>query len=213
MYQNIISRRDEEKRRKVIYINRKLKGYQFIINIYTPIKMSEGAIQQAIKKGNYIENECWINSLTDFYSDTIMNEKTRNRLTRDKIVELIGRENFSETGATIKEMEAVFKKFNIQVRIFNIVNEVIYIFEPEKGNHHIKAFYAMVNNNHIYTLNYDLSKIQQKQLITKLPTIKAHTDYYINEREEPPQYKMIKCMMIYPRRCRRAHSRHLTMQP
>ena len=64
----------------------------------------------------------------------------------------------------------------------------------KKRNHHIKTFYAMVKNNHIYTLNYDLCKIQQKQLITKLPTIKAHTDYYINEREEPPQYKMIKCI-------------------
>ena len=100
--------------------------------IHTPIKTSEGTIQKAIKKSNYIENECWINSLTDFYSDTIRNEKTRNRLTRDKIIELIGRKNFSETGATIKEMEAVFKKFNIQVRIFNFVNEVINTYEPEK---------------------------------------------------------------------------------
>ena len=162
--------------------------------LHTPIKMSEGTIQKAIKKGNYIENECWINSLTDFYSDTIMNERTRNRLTRENIIEIIGRENFSETGATITEMEAVFKKFSIQVRIFNFVNEVIYKYEPEKRNHHIKTFYTMGKNNHIYTLNHDLSKIQQKQLITKLPTIKAHTDYYINEREEPPQYKMIKCI-------------------
>ena len=52
----------------------------------------------------------------------------------------------------------------------------------------------MVKNNRINTLNYDLSKIQQKQLITKLPTIKSHTDYYINEREEPPQFKMIECI-------------------
>ena len=121
-------------------------------------------------------------------------KKTRNRLTRDKIIEITGRENFSEAGATIKDMEAVFKQFNIQLRIFNFVNEVIYKHEPEKRNHHIRAFYAMVKNNRIYTFNYDLSKIQQKQLITKLPTIKAHTDQYINEREEPPQYKMIKCM-------------------
>ena len=162
--------------------------------IHTPIKMSEGTIKKAIKKCNYIENECCINSLPDFYSDTIMNEKTRNRLTRYKIIEIIGRKNFSETDATIKEMEAVFKKLNIQVRIFNFVNEAIYKYGPEKRNHHIKTFYAMVKNNHIYTLNHDLNKIQQKQLITKLPTIKAHTDSYINVREEPPQYKITKCI-------------------
>ena len=45
-----------------------------------------------------------------------MNERTRNRLTRDKIIEIIGRTDFMEVGATIQEMEAVFKQFNIQVR-------------------------------------------------------------------------------------------------
>ena len=63
-----------------------------------------------------------------------MNEKTRNRLTKDKIIEIIGRENFSETGATIKEMEAVFKQFNFQVRIVKLVNEVIYLYEPPYNN-------------------------------------------------------------------------------
>ena len=169
--------------------------------IHTPLKMSEDTIQKAIKQGNYIKNECWINSLTDFYSDTIMNERTRNRLTRDKIIEIIGRDYFKEVGATIQEMEATiqemeaaFKQFKIQVRIFNFVNELIYNYDPEKRNHHIKTFFARVKNNHIYPLNHDLSKIQQKQLVSKLPTIKAHTDYYIYEREEPPQYKMIKCI-------------------
>ena len=162
--------------------------------IYTHLKMNEDTIRKAIKQGNYIKNECWINSLTDFYSDTIMNERTRNRLTRDKIIEIIGRNNFKEVGATIQEMEAVFKQCNIQVRIFKFVNELIYKYNPKIRNRHIKTFYAMVKNNHICTLNHDLSKIQQKQVISKLPTIKAHTDYYINEREEPPQYKMIKCI-------------------
>ena len=43
--------------------------------IHTPLRMSEDTIQKAISKGTYIENECWINALTDFYSDTIMNGK------------------------------------------------------------------------------------------------------------------------------------------
>lgn len=156
--------------------------------------MGEETIQEAIKKENYIENECWINTLTDFYADTIMNERTRNRLTRDKIIEIIGRNNFHDTGATIQEMEAIFKKFNVQVRIFNFVNELIYKYEPEKRNHHIKTFYAMVKNNHIYTLNHDLNSIQQKSVDKGIPKVKASTDYYINEREEPQQFKMIKQM-------------------
>ena len=51
--------------------------------IHTPMKMEATTINKAIEKGNYIENMCWVNALSDFYSDTIMNEKTRQRLTVD----------------------------------------------------------------------------------------------------------------------------------
>ena len=47
-----------------------------------------------------------------------MNERTRNRLTRNKIIEAIGRDDFKDVGATIQEMKAVFKQFNIQERFF-----------------------------------------------------------------------------------------------
>ena len=88
--------------------------------VHTPIRMSEDTLQNAIKKGNYFENECWINAMTDFYSDTLMNSKTRNRLTREKNIEILGRDNFHETGASIQEMEAVFKKsiFKSEYSIF-----------------------------------------------------------------------------------------------
>ena len=159
---------------------------------HTPLRMNEDTIHKAINKGNYIENECWINALTDFYSDTIMNERTRNRLTRERVIEIIGRDNFSETGATIQEMEAVFKQFKIPCRIYDCCNKLIYKCDPDINSRHIKPFYAMVKNSHIYAMNHDLKSIQQKQLITKIPTVKASTDYYINEREEPPLYRMIK---------------------
>ena len=51
----------------------------------------------------------------------------------------------------------------------------------------------MIKNNHIYVLNHDLKKsIQQKQIKTKIPVVRASSDYYIKEVEEPPQYKMIR---------------------
>ena len=89
-------------------------------------------------------------------------------------------------------MEAVFKQFKIPCRIYDCYNKLIYKCDPDINSRHIKPFYAMVKNSHIYAMNHDLKSIQQKQLITKIPTVKASTDYYINEREEPPLYKMIK---------------------
>ena len=49
----------------------------------------------------------------------------------------------------------------------------------------------MVKNNHIYALNYDIKSVQQNQKSTSL-VVKATTDYYLNEKEAPPKYRMIK---------------------
>ena len=49
----------------------------------------------------------------------------------------------------------------------------------------------MVKNNHIYALNYDIKSVQQNQSSTSL-VVKATTDYYLNEKEAPPKYRMIK---------------------
>ena len=87
--------------------------------IHTLLRVSEDTTPKAVSKGNDIENECWISALTDFYSHTIMNERNRNRLTKEKEIEIMGRDNFREAGATIQEMEAVCKQFEISCRIYN----------------------------------------------------------------------------------------------
>ena len=49
----------------------------------------------------------------------------------------------------------------------------------------------MVKNNHIYTFNNDLKSIQQKQNEIFNPVVKASTDYYLNEIDKPPKFRMI----------------------
>ena len=49
----------------------------------------------------------------------------------------------------------------------------------------------MVQNNHIYVLHYDLKSVQQNQSSTSF-VVRASTDYYLNENEAPPKYRMIK---------------------
>ena len=158
--------------------------------INTPLAIDADTIKKGIEKGHYIDNVCWRNALMDFYGNTLMGEKRRNRLTIAKISEIIGRDDFTEKGASIKEMEKVFIEFNIQVRIYNYFNKLIYKYDPPNRDHHIKTFYAMVKNKHIYSLNHDIKTLQQKQSYDK-PIVKASTDYYINEKEHPPTYQMI----------------------
>jgi hypothetical protein len=56
-------------------------------------------------------------------------------------------------GASVQEMEKYFLEFSIQVRICNYLNASVYKYDPPKRNHHIKTFYALVKNDHIYVLN------------------------------------------------------------
>ena len=151
--------------------------------VNTPVNMIASNLKEAIHREDYIKNECWINALLDFYGNSLMNEKRKNRLTREKVLEIIGRNDIKEKGITINEMEPVFKEFRITVRIFDYFNRLIYSYNPEIRDHHIKTFYAMVKNNHIYTFNNDLKSIQQKQNEIFNPVVKASTDYYLNEIE------------------------------
>ena len=118
-------------------------------------------------------------------------KRPRNRLKVERISEIIGRSNFTEKGASINEMDKVFREFGIQARIYVVFNVLIYKYDPPKSNHHIRVFYAMVKNYHIYTLNHDLKSIQQKQDLDR-PVVKATTDFYINIKENPTYYKMIE---------------------
>ena len=117
----------------------------------------------------------------------------RNQLTREKIIEIIGRSDFYSNGASIEEMDKVFKAFKIPARIYNSFNKLIYKHEPEHNKRRIKPFYAIVKNSHIYTINNDLKSIEHKQNEEEeRPLVKASTDYHLNEKEEPPEFKMFR---------------------
>ena len=97
------------------------------------------------------------------YNNESKNQKEIDSLTVERIVEILGRNDFYEKGASIQEMETIFVEFSIQVRIYDYSNAWVYEYDPPKRNHHIKTFYALVKDLHIYVLNHDLKSIQQKQ--------------------------------------------------
>ena len=147
--------------------------------------------EEAIKVKHYVENECWINTLNDFYGQ----DKNMKKMTRESILKLIDKtdEEFKNHGASIEDMHKVFKEYAITARIFDIVGNLSFTFDPPKRNHHIKTFYALIKNDHIYTLNKDLKQLKSNLGIKKEYNINvnASTDFYLNHREEP-----IKCIMI-----------------
>ncbi len=64
--------------------------------IETSLNLDSKTFMESIKKEKYTHNECWINSITDFYGDTLMNiNRKRNILTRDKLLTILN--NTEET--------------------------------------------------------------------------------------------------------------------
>ena len=67
-------------------------------------------LKEALKKNKHMDNECWINTLTDHYADTLMRDKRgklAKNLTRDEILKIIDKidEEFKQSGASINMMD------------------------------------------------------------------------------------------------------------
>ena len=161
--------------------------------VLTEVKPIMGYLKGAMEKTEHTKNQCWKNALVDFYGDTLMDDRRRKRLSVDRIMEITGRDDFYSKGASISDMDKVFREFNIPARIYDQFLNINYRHDPEKSNFHIKPFFAMVKNSHIYTFNEDIKSLEQTGGKGKNLIVKATTDYHLNEKEEPPEYKMFRC--------------------
>ena len=154
-------------------------------------------LKEALKKNKHIENECWINTLTDHYADTLMREKKAHngkQLTREKILKIINKtdEQFKRHGACIHIMNDVFKDFNIKARLYDIDSNLIYKHDPVDYNSmRVITFNGLVKNSHIYTLNHNLKSLKSKNTPENNYSVKCHQHYYINDRKEAMKYTMI----------------------
>ena len=170
------------------------------IYILTPLDPEFETFKEAINVKHYKENECWFNTITDWYKDTLMGEKRRekNRLTKESMLKLMNKteEDYKTNGASIQNMVPVFEHYGIQVRIFNSFIKPIFKYSPTKYNHHIPTLYALVRNNHIYTANDNLQMLRQMVAIRENQdvSVKASPDYHINEKDEPTECKMIQSL-------------------
>ena len=120
-------------------------------------------------------NECWINALVDTYHGTDLMRVKRGSLaktlSRDKVLELLemSEEEFVEKGASINQMDVVFKHFNIPARIYDFNCQIIYRNDPIKQtNKWIMTFEALVKNNHIYTIKSGQSQFEKDCYIKRV---------------------------------------------
>ena len=161
----------------------------------TPMDLSKNTFKDAIQNMNYTKDECFINTLYDFYRDNLLNpDKSRNVITRQSILETIGKteENIKE-GISIEEIEPFFVKYRLQLRVFDQFYHEVFKYDPPYRNHHNKAMYCMMSNGHIYTLNHNIKRLEQKQdsECEDIKPLSTTSDYTVREDSKVVESRMI----------------------
>ena len=89
-----------------------------------------------------------MNAILDNYSHTLLAQKNNNR---EKILEIINKtEDDVKNGLSVNEMMPFFEHFSIPLRVYDCMGECIVRYDPEKRNHHYKAMYCLVKNDHLF---------------------------------------------------------------
>ena len=130
------------------------------------LDLTNRTFREALQKSNHRRSECWINSIYEHYAckDALLDpDKTKNVITREDILELLGRteENIQE-GLTVEEVKPFFEKYKLKLRVYDIFYNLIYKYDPEVPNFNQKPMYCITDGDHIYTLNKDLESLAQK---------------------------------------------------
>jgi hypothetical protein len=53
--------------------------------INTELDLSKDTLKEAIENNNYIKDECWLNTLNDFYGDNLLSQDKKEMLLPDKL--------------------------------------------------------------------------------------------------------------------------------
>jgi hypothetical protein len=128
-----------ESKRKYQVLDEQLRDTRDISIYYryvnTELNLKSNSLKQSLENENYIENECWFNTIHDTYKDTLMiGSQRREALTREKLLDIIGKsEENVKQGLTINEMLPFFQKYKISIKVYNKFYQLVFSYEPEGG--------------------------------------------------------------------------------
>ena len=77
-----------------------------------------------------------------------------------------------------------FEKIRLQLRIYDQFYKMVFSYDLTIRNHNNKVLHCMMDDNHIYTLNYNIKRLEQLQDTINLDfTVTPSTDYIVRESE------------------------------
>ena len=90
--------------------------------IETNLDLDKKTFMESIKNKKYRDSECWINSITDFYGETLINtDRKRNVLTRAKLLTILNKtEETVKLGISVKDVLPFFQQYKLNLRVFDV---------------------------------------------------------------------------------------------
>ena len=157
------------------------------------LDLSKKTFREALYKDNRKSSECWINTIFDNFSKLLRPDKTKNLITRETILKVLGRtEEDIKEGLTIEEVLPFFQKYKLKLRVYDVFYNLIYKYDPETPNFNNPALYCVTDGDHIYTLNKDIDALAQKSSSDEYQ-LTAYPNFYIPEKKaENPKYRIIE---------------------
>ena len=76
----------------------------------TFIDTSSDTFVEAVAKKNHVKNERWLNSTVDVYGDTLMSSKRKEKVDRNKILQIINKtEETVKNGISAQDIRPFFE--------------------------------------------------------------------------------------------------------
>ncbi len=157
------------------------------------IDSTKQSFKEALHKGEHRASECWINTIYDNFQDKLLRpDKTKNVVTRETILEVLGRtEADIQDGLTIDEVLPSFKKYKLKLRVYDVFYNMIFKYEPDTPNFNNPALFCVTDGDHIYTLNTDLDRLAQKTSSDEFHLSTSSNFYTPEKQAEKANYRVV----------------------
>ncbi len=158
------------------------------------IDTTKKSFKDALRKGEHRASECWINTIYDNFQDKLLRpEKTKNVITRESILEVLGRtEADIQDGLSIEEVLPFFQKYKLKLRVYDVFYNLIFKYNPDVPNFNNPAPFCVTHGDHIYTLNTDLDRLAQKTTSDEYQLTACPNFYTPEKKAEKANYRVLE---------------------
>ena len=162
----------------------------FLSNAYIKVNTNTDIYTSDYVKKNFKSRSCWLSLLLDVYKKPFDKYYTSTKLTYESIHAIIGDCPMQayNNGYSFKQVVKFFKKYKLNLYMFDIAFNLVAKHVEEKPNNNIRptTMYVIFHNGHIYHVNDNLNSLSKKlsSHIDKPVVYEPSDKYYLSHQNE-----------------------------